>query len=223
MYTNSDEEGRMWRQFISAWWQRFHAQSVQVADLYMLATEADMLAPVLGDKGERAQRTSLGRALMRMRDRVIGDHRIQVLEPDHRGVQRYRLETVGSGDPEPVTDLPPTHTEVNRQSAQRSTDQNVSDATVSTATADLRRLLPVPGLREQPKDRQRTAVEAGVGSAWPTPPDSSEKSAEVGGGAAPLEAHGVHAPDSAADVAASSAPTDEKSAEEGADLTEVTI
>jgi hypothetical protein len=73
MYSRSDEEGRMWRAFLAAWWERHRAEPVQVGDLFALATEADLLGPVLGEKGERSQRSSLGRALMRMRDRVIGE------------------------------------------------------------------------------------------------------------------------------------------------------
>ena len=51
----------------------------------------DLFGDVLGDKGERSQKTRFGKALRRMRDRVIGSHLIDDGGTDKSGRQVYRL------------------------------------------------------------------------------------------------------------------------------------
>jgi hypothetical protein len=77
LYSRGDEETAEWRELVAQWWERFRDKQVQTQDLFQLATENDVLAGVLGDKGERSQKIRLGRALGRMRDRVVGSYRIE--------------------------------------------------------------------------------------------------------------------------------------------------
>ncbi len=92
LYTQADEEVQMWRAFVLAWWDRHHQQEVGTEDLYTLATAETLLTEVLGDGLERSQRTKLGKALGRMRDRIIGPYRIVGEREDGKGRRLYRLE-----------------------------------------------------------------------------------------------------------------------------------
>lgn len=93
IYAEADEETELWREFVYAWWDRFGNEPVAVAALHTLALEKDLLLPVLGDKGERSQKTRLGKALSKMNGRYFG--RIKVVETigDSRNkTKAYRLE-----------------------------------------------------------------------------------------------------------------------------------
>jgi putative DNA primase/helicase len=97
-YSSADEETATWQAFITAWWNRFDSQSVGVADLWSLinaeaAPTADIIPLDLGDKGERSQRTRLGKLLHAQRDRVFDGRRIT---PDRKveGAQHWRLVEV---------------------------------------------------------------------------------------------------------------------------------
>jgi hypothetical protein len=93
IYAEADEETFMWREFISAWWERYHVQAVGVAELYDLAIRKDLLMPVLGDKGERSQKTRLGRALSRINGRYFGKFRVVETVGDARNrTKAYMLE-----------------------------------------------------------------------------------------------------------------------------------
>jgi hypothetical protein len=220
----------MWRAFISAWWERFRAEPVQVKDLFALATEADLLGPVLGDKGERSQRTNLGRALMRMRDRVIGEHRVEVLQPDHQGVQHHRLIPVGPGRPDAD---PQTSSKSAPKSAGKSAPENAcgtSPSAVPADFADFSATTPESGGVEAEHAPDRANLRANpsedvVGAVPPRTGDMGEKSAKSAPIAQSVLAQGVQPADLGADfpseVGGKSAPA---SAEDhGDDLNEVTI
>jgi hypothetical protein len=81
-----------WREFVAAWWARYAGEKVGVDGLFALAVEQRLLDSVLGDKGERSQRTKLGMALSKARDRVIGDYRVVWAQEDNSSRQTYRLE-----------------------------------------------------------------------------------------------------------------------------------
>ena len=92
LYAQADEEVQMWRAFVLAWWDTHHQQEVGTEELYKLAIDETLLPEVLGDGGERSQRTKLGKALGRMRDRIIGPYRIVSEREDGKGRRLYRLE-----------------------------------------------------------------------------------------------------------------------------------
>jgi hypothetical protein len=80
-----------WRAFVMCWWQAYGEQTVGVQELFRLATEQSLLDSVLGDKGEKSQRTRLGLAMGKATDRVFGEYRIERADEDHKGRQQYRL------------------------------------------------------------------------------------------------------------------------------------
>jgi putative DNA primase/helicase len=86
----ADQAGE-WRAFVTAWWNQHAEAQVRVDNLFELAIRDNLLDSVLGDKGERSQRTRLGQNLVKMVGRVFGEFRIEPGEEDHCRRQRYRL------------------------------------------------------------------------------------------------------------------------------------
>jgi hypothetical protein len=80
-----------WRAFVTCWWQTYGEQTVGVQELFRLATEHALLDSILGDKGEKSQRTRLGLAMGKAADRVFGEYRIERAQEDHKGRQQYYL------------------------------------------------------------------------------------------------------------------------------------
>jgi len=70
MMEASDGEGALWRSFVALWWDRFGTADVGTSDLFEVARLCEPPLP-LGAGGDRSQRTRLGKALGRMRDRVF--------------------------------------------------------------------------------------------------------------------------------------------------------
>ena len=92
MYERADAEGGVWRGFVELWWERFGTQQVTAADLYDLALLCSM---PLARGDEHAKRTSLGKALGRMRDRIytINARRLRVHHVGSaHGAQRWQLQ-----------------------------------------------------------------------------------------------------------------------------------
>ena len=57
-------------------------------------TGQKLLDTVLGDKGERSQRTRLGKAMGKVADRVFGNRRVERAGTDHSDRQMYQLVEV---------------------------------------------------------------------------------------------------------------------------------
>jgi hypothetical protein len=97
MLDASDGEGAVWRVFVGQWWDRFGTAEVGTSDLYELALSSEPPLP-LGAGGDRSQRTRLGKALSRMRDRVFDiaglKARIGALGVSHQA-RRWRLTLEG--------------------------------------------------------------------------------------------------------------------------------
>jgi len=102
MMEASDSEGGAWRGFVSAWWDRFGTAEVGTGDLFDLAANCEPPLP-LGSGNDRAQRTRLGKALGRMRDRIfeVGTMMVRIETcGTYQGAQRWRLgvgEEIGRG------------------------------------------------------------------------------------------------------------------------------
>jgi putative DNA primase/helicase len=100
MLEAADADGAMWRLFIAQWWDRFGSAEVGTGDLYELAANCEPPLP-LGTGGERSQRTRLGKALGRMRDRVFVVGGLQLRLGECRELKRakqwrlYIQETTG--------------------------------------------------------------------------------------------------------------------------------
>jgi hypothetical protein len=67
-YEASDAEGKIWRKFVGAWWERFKEQCVGVSQLFEVEKLLDEPFE-LGDKGEQSQKIRLGKLLAKARDR----------------------------------------------------------------------------------------------------------------------------------------------------------
>jgi putative DNA primase/helicase len=91
-----DDETEAWHALIAAW-RKYHGDKpVGVQDIWAL-TQGDMGVDLdLGDKGERSQRTRLGKTLGRMRDRIFGGYRVTAAG-SFRGAQRWRLRDSAGG------------------------------------------------------------------------------------------------------------------------------
>ncbi len=73
-YESADVEGVIWREFVTAWWDAHHENAVTAGELYPLAAAIDSF-PITG-RDDRGLKTSFGKALGKMRDRVVGAYRI---------------------------------------------------------------------------------------------------------------------------------------------------
>lgn len=110
VYSAADEETAEWEEFVTAWWHEHGDVPQGTRELFRIAEEKDLLLMVRGDKGEHSQRTRMGRALSRMRDRQIGSFRIGQTGKNRSGGVTYRLtlcedmklETVTAVDVEEV-------------------------------------------------------------------------------------------------------------------------
>ena len=100
LYARTDEETCEWRDFVQQWWERHHDKPVQVHELFCLANETELLGAILGDKSERSQKIRLGKALAKMRERVVGDHRIETAGQDKSSRNVYRLRPHDKASPE---------------------------------------------------------------------------------------------------------------------------
>jgi hypothetical protein len=94
LYEVADLESAEWRTFCAFWWEHYQSNSVKPAELLKHAQANDLLAGVLGDKGERSQGIRLGKALQRMRDRQFAQWRIAAEVDTHSRGFLYRLISV---------------------------------------------------------------------------------------------------------------------------------
>jgi DNA polymerase I-like protein with 3'-5' exonuclease and polymerase domains len=92
-YEAADTEGAVWNQFVLAWWEQYGSAAVGVGDLFDLAVETPGLD--LGKGGERAQKTTFGVKLTRLRDRVIGNFRV-VCAGEKQRAKQWQLQSGGS-------------------------------------------------------------------------------------------------------------------------------
>ncbi|HPQ72222.1 MAG TPA: hypothetical protein PKW95_24080, partial [bacterium] len=90
----ADAEGNEWREFVTAWWEKYGDRWVIVSELFELALNDDYLPHTLGDKSPRSQKTRLGLALRSMRDRQFGHWRIIVRRATRGSRSEYRLAQV---------------------------------------------------------------------------------------------------------------------------------
>jgi hypothetical protein len=97
MLEASNGEGAVWRVFVGQWWDRFGTTEVGTSGLYELAINCEPPLP-LGTGGDRSQRTRLGKALARMRDRVFDiaglKARIRAIGVSHQA-RRWQLALEG--------------------------------------------------------------------------------------------------------------------------------
>lgn len=89
--TDADSDRDEWGSFTAAWWVKYGAEWVIGADLLSVARNGDLLLGLLGDKGDAGAKSVLGRALGRMRGRVIDGRRLEIDVDPHAKIKSYRL------------------------------------------------------------------------------------------------------------------------------------
>lgn len=99
LYEQADAEGQEWREFATRWWSEHGDGWVRVKDLMVIAEREDLLPLTRGSKGDRSQRIRVGRKLSQMRDRRLGNHRIQAKNDDVSNATQYRLQEVETAKP----------------------------------------------------------------------------------------------------------------------------
>lgn len=103
VYSAADEETAEWEEFVAAWWEEHRNMSQGMRELFRIAEDRGLLLMVRGDKSEHSQRTRMGRALSRMRDRQIGLYRIEQTGKNRSGGVTYRLTLCEDVKPETAT------------------------------------------------------------------------------------------------------------------------
>jgi hypothetical protein len=104
MLAAADGEGAVWRSFIGAWWNRFGTAETSTGDLFEVALTCEPPLP-LGSGGDRSQRTRLGKALGRLRDRVfsIASRNLRVDgQGTYQGARRWKLVVEAGASPDVV-------------------------------------------------------------------------------------------------------------------------
>ncbi len=99
MMAAADAEGSAWTAFVTGWWYRYGTTDVKAGDLHAIAITSE--PPLsLGNGSDQSQRTRLGKALARMRDRVfaVADRnlRLEAAGLSHQAMQ-WRLAFAGEG------------------------------------------------------------------------------------------------------------------------------
>jgi len=95
LYEEADTEGQVWREFVTAWWEKYRDRWQSGKTLLDLVIEKGLLGSVVGDKSPRSQQVKLGTALQRLKGRVFCDRIICVEHDPHTKASKYRLAEVG--------------------------------------------------------------------------------------------------------------------------------
>jgi hypothetical protein len=101
LYDAADTEGQRWRTVVDVWWEAHGSNRVKAADVYQAITEAGVELDLRG-RTEKAQQSAFGKALARMKDRVINGYQI-VQAGTYRRVAEWRLMRTDGSDNDPET------------------------------------------------------------------------------------------------------------------------
>lgn len=140
-----DPETAAWRALVGLWAKAWNTRPVGVAELYDLChwndptgcrteREEPLLAFVLGAGNEKSQRIRLGKAISKMEGRVFGLWQILRADPDHRGRQQYRLESV---KPRISADVIPTSANIGKNIGERENPANTGTQLLSSSRSDV--------------------------------------------------------------------------------------
>lgn len=92
MYEASDTEGNEWRLFVTKWFEKHGTHLVKVSELVAVCDQWDILNSTVGDGNSRIRNNRLQAALRTVRDRVIGNHKIEEVKNNQMG--SFRLVEV---------------------------------------------------------------------------------------------------------------------------------
>jgi hypothetical protein len=91
LYEAADAEGGMWREFVTAWWEKHGEAWTGAGELLELVLERDLFGSFIGEKSPRSQKIRLGKALSAARDRVFAHWRIVAGRNSNAKTAQYRL------------------------------------------------------------------------------------------------------------------------------------
>jgi putative DNA primase/helicase len=92
LYAQADRESIAWAEFCLAWWEEFQDRPVSTEQLLGIATRERLLLDIWVGRVDHSGRIRFGRALSKMRGRVLGDFRIEQAGTDsHNKTPRYSL------------------------------------------------------------------------------------------------------------------------------------
>jgi putative DNA primase/helicase len=89
-YRSSDKETQILDHFIQCWWDSFQDNGVGVNELYPLVKNKFIPLELGKNQSEHSERSAMGKILSGLRDRRIGQYRIQP-SGTKQGAQQYRL------------------------------------------------------------------------------------------------------------------------------------
>lgn len=101
LWEEADNEGAIWRAFVTQWWETYQSAPVGTAELFVIAEKLDGF-PLGKATTERSQKMVLGRALSKRREQVIGEFEIVPATPSNNAGQ-FRLRQVTN--PPPIHDV----------------------------------------------------------------------------------------------------------------------
>jgi hypothetical protein len=210
MMNASDGEGAMWRSFVRAWWDRYGTAEVGTGDLYEIAVTCEPALP-LGTGGDRSQKTRLGKALGRMRDKVFqfDGYAIQIEATAVRhNTQRWKLSLCGApqcdaADTEERPPCPPSAEEQGDVGDVRGTSFSQRPHETSEENQDVLEKGGRGGRFSIPHAHARTHARAGENPKEETqkrppcpqrPPSACDISLSEGGGSGGRQSQPFHVP-----------------------------
>jgi len=178
MLEGADGESAVWRSFVGSWWDRFGTAEVGTGNLFDLTLSSELPLP-LGTGNERAQRTRLGKALSKLRDRMFSVGRLSVqvkCSGTYQGAQRWSLaidENMSTGErsrrsPTPPDPAPTPADLVNVVNVGERCDSNVHEKTHSQFNG-------LNDSRERRERRERFPTPYACADAHAPPRKSQEK------------------------------------------------
>lgn len=92
LYDQADTDSAEWSEFVRCWWAVHDNEPATARQLVDLAKQHDLLLTVRGDRGPSSQSIRMGKALARMRGRVVDGWRIEMRANPHSKSREYVLE-----------------------------------------------------------------------------------------------------------------------------------
>ena len=154
VYEEADEELTVWTEFCSAWWEEFHNRDVTSDRLFGLVTVKGLLLEMRSGRDDHGARTAFGKALSKMRDRVVGGFRIRRSGVDaHTKAVTYRLEVVQQPSGRTPSTIPAGVAGVRGGSSGSSFEASTAVDAPDAPSADSNRDAATPATPANPRGR----------------------------------------------------------------------
>lgn len=94
LYDQADTDSAEWMEFVQMWWARYEGAGVKASNLVEFAADEKLVPSIRGDRGSSSQGIRLGKALARMRGRVVGHWKIDRSFDSRTKSQMYKLNPI---------------------------------------------------------------------------------------------------------------------------------